>query len=348
MSKSKDYPVSLVSVGSLKENLHFGNFSQNWWEVRQTDNSILYPIRIGMKTLVILNGTQFFITVVQGCEGSLHKPGYICEVNNKTSEVFNNASAAITNTYQKIFDSKTKFSGSLIMGHNKPEINELILEDITFHPFNCMFSNIQLFIYGIGAFTKEYLYNIGPGFKSSFVYLVGAKKIRTLFVQEINEKNFSVKMYQNYNLVSTYIGSNPNDVWEKIPMLSQHKGIDLFGITNSQVQSFIQKIRVPECLPEEWIMEEKMKPLWEHHLRRFTLASTPWNEFFTEWYHETKTIIEITNALKAIYPLNHSFSEREMRAWRAMLTHAGCTNITPFNKNISSVSHIINVFFMFE
>jgi len=80
----------------------------------------------------------------------------------------------------------------------------------------------------------------------------------------------------------------------------------------------------------------------------FTLASTPWNEFFTEWYHETKTIIEITNALKAIYPLNHSFSEREMRAWRAMLTHAGCTNITPFNKNISSVSHIINVFFMFE
>ena len=73
--------------------------------------------------------------------------------------------------------------------------------------------------------------NVGPGFKSSFFYLVGAKKIRTLFVQEINEKNSTVKMYQNYNLVSTYIGSDPNDVWKKFGVLSQYKGIDLFGIT---------------------------------------------------------------------------------------------------------------------
>jgi hypothetical protein len=355
MSRGKDYPVSLISVGSLKENLHFGDFSQNWWETRQNNNSndidsisTLYPIRIGMETLVILNETRFFITVVQGCEGSLYQPGYICEVNGKKSEVFSNSSAAITNTYQKFFSNKSKFSGPLIMGYNKPEINEQILVDITFHPFNCMFSNIQLFVYGMGAFTKDHLENTGPGFKSSFVYLVGAKKIRTLFVQEINDKNSSVKMYQNYNLVFTYIGNNPNDVWEKVGILSQHKGIDLFGITTPQVQSFIQKIRVPKCLPEEWIMEEKMKSLWEHHLRRFTLALTPWNEFFTKWYHETKTIIEITAALKAIYPSTHSFNEREMRAWRAMLTHAGCTNITPFNKDASPVSHIINVFFMLE
>ncbi|CAJ0753645.1 15828_t:CDS:2 [Entrophospora sp. SA101] len=221
------------------------------------------------------------------------------------------------------------------MGHNKSKINEQILADITFYPFNCMFSNIKLFVYGIGAFTKDHLDNTGPGFKSSFVYLIGAKKIKTLFVQEINEKNSSVKMYQNYNLVFTYIGNSPNNVWEKVGILSQHKGIDLFGITSPQVQSYIQKFRVPKCLPEEWIIEEKMKPLWEYHLRRFTLASTPWNEFFTKWYHETKTIIEITAALKAIYPSTHSFNEREMRAWRTMLTHAGCTNITPFNKGAS-------------
>ncbi|CAJ0846464.1 10415_t:CDS:2 [Entrophospora sp. SA101] len=289
MSRSKDYPVSLISVGSLKENLHFGDFSQNWWETRQSNNSndidnisILYPIRIGMETMVILNETRFFITVVQGCEGSLYQPGYICEVNGKKSEVFSNSSAAITNTYQELFSSKSKFSGPLIMGHNKSKINEQILADITFYPFNCMFSNIKLFVYGIGAFTKDHLDNTGPGFKSSFVYLIGAKKIKTLFVQEINEKNSSVKMYQNYNLVFTYIGNSPNNVWEKVGILSQHKGIDLFGITSPQVQSYIQKFRVPKCLPEEWIIEEKMKPLWEYHLRRFTLASTPWNEFFTK------------------------------------------------------------------
>src|SRR6266487_1760043 len=155
MGRSKDYPVSLISVGSLKENLHFGDFSQNWWETRQSNNSndidsisILYPIRIGMETMVILNETRFFITVVQGCEGSLYEPGYICEVNGKKSEVLSNSSAAITNIYQELFSSKSKFSGPLIMGHNKPEINEQILADVTFHPFNCMFSNIQLFIYG--------------------------------------------------------------------------------------------------------------------------------------------------------------------------------------------------------
>ncbi|CAJ0825365.1 9542_t:CDS:1 [Entrophospora sp. SA101] len=268
MSRSKDYPVSLISVGSLKENLHFGDFSQNWWETRQSNNSndidnisILYPIRIGMETMVILNETRFFITVVQGCEGSLYQPGYICEVNGKKSEVFSNSSAAITNTYQELFSSKSKFSGPLIMGHNKSKINEQILADITFYPFNCMFSNIKLFAYGIGAFTKDHLDNTGPGFKSSFVYLIGAKKIKTLFVQEINEKNSSVKMYQNYNLVFTYIGNSPNNVWEKVGILSQHKGIDLFGITSPQVQSYIQKFRVPKCLPEEWIIEEKMKPL---------------------------------------------------------------------------------------
>ena len=50
MSKNKDY---LVLVGSLEEILHFGDFSQNWWETRQDINSndvgsvsILYPIRI--------------------------------------------------------------------------------------------------------------------------------------------------------------------------------------------------------------------------------------------------------------------------------------------------------------
>ncbi|CAJ0634221.1 14882_t:CDS:2 [Entrophospora sp. SA101] len=212
MSRSKDYPVSLISVGSLKENLHFGDFSQNWWETRQSNNSndidnisILCPIRIGMETMVILNETRFFITVVQGCEGSLYQPGYICEVNGKKSEVFSNFSAAITNTYQELFSSKSKFSG---------------------------------------AFTKDHLDNTGPGFKSSFVYLIGAKKIKTLFVQEINEKNSSVKMYQNYNLVFTYIGNSPNNVWEKVGIVSQHKGIDLFGITSPQVQSYIQKFRL--------------------------------------------------------------------------------------------------------
>jgi hypothetical protein len=57
-------------------------------------------------------------------------------------------------------------------------------------------------------------------------------------------------------------------------------------------------------------------------------------------YNDKKTIIEITSALKKIYPPNYEFKEREMRAWKAMLSHAGCTNITPFANDISTVSHL--------
>jgi hypothetical protein len=295
-----------------------------------------------MKTLVILNKTHFFITVVEGYKDCLHKPGYICEANSLTSNIFDNASAAINTLYKQLFPfSETKYSGPLIMGHDKPEINDLLLTDVMFHPFNCMYNKFTVFIYGIGASSDDEMYNVGPGFKSAFVCMIGYEKKSTLFVQEINYENSIVKIYQDHELVSTYVGSSPNDVWEKVGYLKNHKGIDLFSINQSQVQSFLQMIHVPTCLPEEWNMAGKMEPLWNYHLRKCTLASVPWNEFFIEWYNDKKTTIEITTALKKIYPPNHEFKEREMRAWRAMLSHAGCTNITPYTHYISTVSYFL-------
>ena len=91
-------------------------------------------------------------------------------------------------------------------------------------------------------------------------------------------------------------------------------------------------IHLNACL-KEWNIGDKMEPLWNYHLRKCTLASVPWND--------KKTTIEITTALKKIYPPNHEFKEREMRAWRAMLSHAGCTNITPYTHYISAVSYFL-------
>src|SRR5688572_10809926 len=100
MSKKKEYQVSLNSLGFLDENLHFGPFSRNWWETRQTNNTELYPIRVNMKTTVILRGTEFTLTIVQGNSNSLQQPGYICEAKGKKGIVFDNSSAAITTLYQ--------------------------------------------------------------------------------------------------------------------------------------------------------------------------------------------------------------------------------------------------------
>ncbi|RGB32524.1 hypothetical protein C1646_762788 [Rhizophagus diaphanus] len=159
MGKRKVYQVSLVSLGFIDENLHYGPFSRDWWETRCVKNTtktpILYPIRINMKTLVILQNIQFFVTVIQGHIGSLQQPGYICEAGDLKSATFNNPS-------------------------------------------------------------DEQLYYAGPGFRSSFYYSIGAKKERTLFVQEINKKNSIIKI--------------PNDVWQKVGVLHEHRGVDLFGI----------------------------------------------------------------------------------------------------------------------
>ena len=44
------------------------------------------------------------------------------------------------------------------------------------------------------------------------MYSFGKEKKRTLFIQEINKKNATVKMYQDFELKYTYIGNDPNDV----------------------------------------------------------------------------------------------------------------------------------------
>jgi hypothetical protein len=253
-----------------------------------------------MKTSVILRNTHFIITVVQGHPGSLQQPGYICEAEDLKSNVFNNPSAAVTTLYQQLFSNNTRFSGSLIMGHDKPEINKQLLEGVTFRPICCFIGKFWLFVYGIGISSEEQWYYVGPGFKSSFMYSIGVEKKKTLFIQEIDKKNSTIKMYQNFELRFTYIGIDPNDVWKKVGTLQQHKGVDLFGISHSQIQAFIQTLLIPKCQPEEWHIANKMQMLWNYHLRKFTLASIQWNEFFIAWYSETKTIIEITVFKKII------------------------------------------------
>ena len=80
--------------------------------------------------------------------------------------------------------------------------------------------------------------------------------------------------------------------------MQKYRGEDLFGIKHSQIQTFIQTLLIPRCRPEKWHIINKMQTLWNYHLRKFTLASIQWKEFFIEWYNEMKTVVEITTSLK--------------------------------------------------
>ncbi|PKK55774.1 hypothetical protein RhiirC2_801532, partial [Rhizophagus irregularis] len=132
------------------------------------------------------------------------------------------------------------------------KIGKQLLKDVNFRPFCCFIEKFWLFVYGVGIFSNKQLYYAGPGFKSSFFYTIGVKKERTLFVQEINKKNATAKMYQDFELKYIYIGNDPNDVWQKVGILQKHRGINIFGISHSQIQTFIQILLIiPKCLPEE-------------------------------------------------------------------------------------------------
>ncbi|RGB23714.1 hypothetical protein C1646_774114 [Rhizophagus diaphanus] len=248
------------------KNLHYGPFSQDWWKTRCTNNTTnspgLYSIRINIKTLVILQNTHFFITVIQGHTGFLQQSEYICEAEDLKSAIFNNPSGIVTTLYQQLFKSGTRFSGPLIMGHDKIEIGEQLLKDVNFCPFCCFIGKFWLFVYGVGISSNEQSYYASPGFKSSFFYSIGVKKERTLFVQEINKKNAT----------------------RKVGILQEYRDVDIFGISHPQIQTFIQTLLIPKYLLEEWHIVNKMQALWNYHLQKYTLASIQWNEFFNEWY----------------------------------------------------------------
>ena len=79
-----------------------------------------------------------------------------------------------------------------------------------------------------------------------------------------------------------------------------------------------------------------MNSLYEYHLKRRTIVGINWFQLFKQWEF-SGNIIEISTILKELYPKNYQFNDREMQAWSSMLKAAGCTDITPFNSEVSPV-----------
>ena len=75
-------------------------------------------------------------------------------------------------------------------------------------------------------------------------------------------------------------------------------------------------------------------------MKRQILRKIKWRDFFDKWFNQESSIIELRGAILDLYPHDHEISDREWRAWKAFIQHAGCTNITPFKKGESKVSKI--------
>jgi hypothetical protein len=331
--------VTLLVVGSLLLDLHYGPYSRLWWQKNSDNNeneiSNYFPIRIGQTTKVVLNERDFYTTILIGNSDNPFAPGFICTSGMFSSNVESSSSAAVSNLYTSIFQGQTRFSGPLVIGWNDKNIISQLSQNVPFFPFSFFIGKYLIFIYGIGSSLHEDWNNGGLGYKASLNNKYLDKP--AIFVSTIEENGCILEIYQNSKVQKRFVASSPNEVWEISWFIKQYKGIQLFGLENSFTKKFIQQNLKPTCSPDNWHVFSLLESIYNYNLKRRTLANIEWHQFFESWAKSENPVIELTSSLEKLYPSGFEFSDRELRAWRTMLRAAGCHDITPWSSNESEV-----------
>ncbi|CAB4486000.1 unnamed protein product [Rhizophagus irregularis] len=310
MSKSHITPGKLVATGSIVPELHYGPY-------------------LRLEIIIQLNNNPFIIRIVRNVHSSL-QPGYICEGKGQSSGINTSVSAAITSVYQSVFGSKTKYAGLSYLGIDQPETAQKLLEGIIFHPFVVEVENITVFVN-----------KIGHNYAASLFHKY--KRVQSVFYQHVDKNSFLITIYQNSQIIAEYIDISSNAVWKKTGVLTSILGETLFVINHSltldrinQAHQELYSNKLPnECTLADWNNEIIMEHLYELYLKRNIRRSVEWHQIFQNWIQQKSSIIELYTHLDDIYGIDYEFQERELRAWYTMLCATGCTNITPYNKNIS-------------
>src|SRR5215203_4081786 len=100
---------TLLDLGTIVNNLHYGPFASYWWYNKKTTRTQkLYPIRLHLKMHHVKNDIEFYTSITKGKN---NKPEYCCFVGD-VNEISENMTTAVTNIYQKCLKEKTRFSNS--------------------------------------------------------------------------------------------------------------------------------------------------------------------------------------------------------------------------------------------
>ncbi|CAG8690654.1 10884_t:CDS:2, partial [Funneliformis caledonium] len=265
--------------------------------------------------------------VVGNKDNNIFLPDYMCQCNEIVG-IANDLTNAISEVYSKIFATKTRYSGSLIMGWNDENIVNELNKDVPFTPHSFLLEKIKVFVYGVGYSTNIDWHCAGLGYKSSLLHKFGDKQ--ALFVSKIEETLCTVEIYQDQKLQTTYVSNNPIDVWKNLEFIKKFNGNQLFGIDNHIIKSLNKKQKKPTCSSQEWKDDSIMKSLFDFHLKRRTIVNINWHQLFIKWDEQESPLIELKNELHNIYPENHQFSIREKSAWQTFLYAAGANNVTPW------------------
>ncbi|CAG8822601.1 24380_t:CDS:2, partial [Dentiscutata erythropus] len=192
-------------------------------------------------------------------------PGFSCECEENSGEIYNNHTSAISYLYQRLFGTTPKFSGPLIMGFENIEILTKLLFDIPFRPFSFKLDKLHIFVYSIGISDNSCLYSAGPGFNSSFISVIkkDGKAKSAVVIQGIEKTGCFINIYVDNQLFKRIEGVDPNQTWKS--------------------QERLAKTSKLYCLPEEWLNKMKMDKLFNYHLHKRISGNINWFEFFTEW-----------------------------------------------------------------
>ncbi|RGB23972.1 hypothetical protein C1646_676728 [Rhizophagus diaphanus] len=292
---------SEILSGILKNGVTTNKKAYELWEVPSISDSNTYlrfPIRVGQKTKTCLNGRDFYITIYI-FEYNHMLPEYCCQ-SNDIFVIKTNATKAISQTYQKIFQNKTQYSGHVVIGWNDKKLIDILSSTIDFHPFSCQLGEYEIFIYGLDLSTRSDWNKAGDGYKSSIIYKY--KKRPAIFVSEIIDNKCYVHIYQDFELQETFVGDTPDDVWKNSGFIQKFLGKQLFGLEDQVTLQKLSKLCILHCTSQEWSNFNLMKKLYEYHLQRRTSANVKWYNLFIRWNQSECNIIELSSELKELYP----------------------------------------------
>lgn len=343
MKKLHDSLVTLLEQGSIDLTLHYGPFARDWWVIKtQTKNTDCdfraIPYRLYMRTVCLLNNTEFTIVVVKREDNPL-QPGFICSSKEQSTGIVESASQAINILYHKIYNTNTEYSGPVIMGFNNPKIIRKLLDGVKFLPFSIKVGPYIVVISDIGNKPTNISDDLKSGFTSSLLTRLGSK--RCLVLQRIAENQVTLDFYCGSVLEAHFEDKLPTTVWKKTGILKKYDGNTLFGLEDSCVQQEISKtLENITCSSEDWSKPGILEQIFDRHIRvrktsRCNLLQ--WQDFFINWKDSENSILTFDQILQALYPLTYDIPNNERCAWRAMLKACGCTNVTPFSKKVSSI-----------
>ena len=262
-------------------------------------------------------------------------PEYYCQ-SDDVFVVETSATKAISKAYQNVFQTKTRYSGHIIvLGWNTKKIIDIISTNIDFCPFSCKLGKYEIFIYELGSSENLDWNKAGNGYKSSIIFTY--KKRSSMFVSEISNNKCYINIYQDFEIQKTFVGDTSDDVWKNSGYIQNYSGKQLFGLENQATLQILPKLHIPQCTPLEWRDFSLMKQLYEYHLQRRTPSNIKWYNLFVRWSKREHNIIELSSELKLLYPPDYQFTDRELGAWLSMLRAAGCIDITPWTHDDSEV-----------